>query len=539
MPPARHLSLERTVGYIGLFCSVLIIATAIALAVKERQRLYKAAEEQTKTAAFFLSDHASRLFEASDLLLTETTGLIGEMSWDEIATSRTLWDKLAELGERLPYVEAIWLNDDRGELRLSTIRFPSPRSNVFDRDFFAAHRNPSSGLFVGGVVQGRVTGRPTFLLSRRLNAVDGGMQGIAAVTADLGYFNEFYGSLKLPFSPTVTLFRSADMHVLASHPSRSGQLIRAATEIAAAIARDPAAGIIIMAGAAEGATSTVAYQKAGGLPVYVAAAIPHENLERVWRQTLATYGLLGGIALLALGGLTLFAFRQARRIAHVQHDLEGRVQQRTADLGAANAELGTLFQEVHHRVKNNLQVVTSLLRLQQMRVEAPQARAALQDSIDRIHAMGLVHQLLYSKQELSSVDFAEYGTTLAGQLVGAYGMADRIAVVVSGDPVRFDLDTTIPIALIVNETVSNALKHAFPQDARGRIDIAVHRDGDDIVLTVRDDGKGMPEGADWRTLPSLGLRIVRSLSAQLGGEADFATDNGTRFTLRFPEKRDA
>ena len=531
--PARGVSLERTVGYIGLFCSLLIIASIVGLAVREKERLYQAAAAEAQTASFFLADHASRLFEASDFLLSEGAGAISDMSWTEVAQSKELWEHIRALSNRLPYVDAVWLNDATGELRQSSVAYPSPQSNVADRDFFLAFRAANPGMFVSKVVQGRVTGKPTFLLTRRLNTPTGGFDGIVSVSADLGYFNDFYGSLKLPYTPLVRLFRAIDMSVLGSYPPAAGEKIAFAGPVASAIARQPLEGMIYGANSSLGA-ATIAYHQVRELPVYVGVVMLEAMLDRSWMQQLRLYGLFGGAALLALTALTLFAFRQARQVAQAKEALETRVEERTADLAAANAELGTLFQEVHHRVKNNLQVVTSLLRLQQTRVDAPVARAALQDSINRVQAMGLVHQLLYSTQELSQVEFAAYAGRLAQQLVGAYGMTERIGVAVVGDGSRFDLDTAIPLALIVNEVVSNALKHAFPDERPGSITIELKRDGEALVLSLTDDGIGMPDGMEWADTRSLGLRIIRSLSSQLDGTVSFSGQTGTRFTLRFP-----
>ena len=535
MPAAARLSLERTVGYIGLFCSVLIVATIAALAFNARHQLYRDATDEARTSAFFLADHASRLFEASDFVINETIAAIDNMSWPEIAGSKPLWERLQGLSDRLPYLEAVWVNDETGQLRLSTIQFPTPPSDAADRDFFRAHLGPTHDLYVSSILVGRVTGRPSFLLSRRVSHRDGSLAGVVSVTAELDYFTKFYGSLKLPYAPVVTLFRFQDMGVLASHPPSGGQRMRHAPALAAAIEQSPFTGMVFDPEADDGG-ATVGYHKVAELPIYVAVTIAAASLQRLWLGQLAVYGLLGGAALLALAALTLFAFRQARRVARTHGELENRVQARTADLAAANTELATLFQEVHHRVKNNLQVVTSLLRLQQVRVESPQARAALQDSIDRIHAMGLVHQLLYSKQELSHLDFAEYAASLARQLVEAYGMQEQVEVTVGGELVRFDLDTAIPLALIVNEVVSNALKHGFPDGRKGKIAIDLHRQDGETVLAVRDNGVGLPEDLDWTRTPSLGLRIVRSLSTQLGGTPEFVADGGTIFTLRFPGK---
>jgi two-component sensor histidine kinase len=164
------------------------------------------------------------------------------------------------------------------------------------------------------------------------------------------------------------------------------------------------------------------------MPVLVSVSVPAAAVEEAWGDDVRLYALVAALATLALGLLSVQALREAAADLRTQEELERRVSERTEALVTANRQLEVLFQEVHHRVKNNLQVITSLLRLQSSRVADEGVRQALRESIDRVQAMALVHKLLYSSNEISDLDFATYARTLASHLEGAYGTAGRIAV---------------------------------------------------------------------------------------------------------------
>ena len=194
---------------------MLVIVTAVSWQIYDsRRNLVLEAERTTGNAAFFLADHATRLFEASDLALLEASNAVKAADWDTLSKDLVLWERLRGLSDRFPYIDNIWLNDSSGQLRMSTVALPTPPSNASDRDIFLAQREADSGLFVGSLIIGRVTNKPTFLLSRRLSADDGGFRGVVSLTIDLEYFTSFYGSLDLRLDPVITMRRAADGSIL-------------------------------------------------------------------------------------------------------------------------------------------------------------------------------------------------------------------------------------------------------------------------------------------------------------------------------------
>jgi PAS domain S-box-containing protein len=199
------------------------------------------------------------------------------------------------------------------------------------------------------------------------------------------------------------------------------------------------------------------------------------------------------------------------------------------------SEKEVLLKEVHHRVKNNLQVISSLLSLQAERVGEPSLLNIFRESQNRIKSIALLHEGLYQSGDLARIDFGTYLHMLGQQLSSAFGTdCSGIRLRVDADPVHLCLDRAVPCALVVNELVSNALKHAFPNGAAGEIYVILRSGGEGrITITVGDTGVGLPEGFNVQTSNSLGLRLLDTLVRQLRGSVDYSTGRGTEFHVSF------
>jgi two-component sensor histidine kinase len=211
-----------------------------------------------------------------------------------------------------------------------------------------------------------------------------------------------------------------------------------------------------------------------------------------------------------------------------------------AQLTASLREKEVLLKEIHHRVKNNLQVVASLLSLQSESLDDPQLLAHFQESQHRVRAMALIHETLYQARDLAHVDFAQYVRALAADLLQAYAVdTARITLQTQTQEVWLDIDTAIPCSLILNELVTNAVKHAFPDGRPGEIHLDLRAEPGRTTLQVRDTGVGVPDGLDVRQAESLGWQLVGMLTEQLGGTIDLNRAEGTAVTLTFPCPHDA
>jgi len=201
---------------------------------------------------------------------------------------------------------------------------------------------------------------------------------------------------------------------------------------------------------------------------------------------------------------------------------------------ASLREKELLLKELHHRVKNNLQVISSLLNLQARELRDPETVRLFQESQGRVRSMALIHEQLYRSEDLARIDFAAYVEQLIAHLRHGVGSSGgRVDFRLDVEPVPLSLDLAIPCGMIVNELVSNALEHAFPDGRTGEIGVEFSRDEAGFRLTIADDGVGMSaEWADGQGT-SLGMKVVQALAKQLHGEFDVRQDGGTTFVLRF------
>jgi two-component system, sensor histidine kinase PdtaS len=201
---------------------------------------------------------------------------------------------------------------------------------------------------------------------------------------------------------------------------------------------------------------------------------------------------------------------------------------------ASLKEKDILLGEIHHRVKNNLQIVDSLLGLQSGAIEDTEIQNILRESQNRIKSMALIHQILYQSNDFAQMDFSNFLDTLVPTLASSYGAdPDHIVLAINAIEVRLPLSVAIPCGLMVNELISNALKHAFPGGRHGeiRIDLSMAPDGQ-VLLTVEDDGVGIPDDLDLDQTATLGLQLVMLLTDQIGGKMEVRRSNPTRFALQ-------
>ncbi|NET06964.1 MAG: PAS domain-containing protein [Symploca sp. SIO2B6] len=216
------------------------------------------------------------------------------------------------------------------------------------------------------------------------------------------------------------------------------------------------------------------------------------------------------------------------------NDITEHKQAEAAKIEAQKKEI--LLKEIHHRVKNNLQIVSGLLYLQSRYVEDQATLQVLQESRERVQTMALIHEKLYRSKNIDSVDLKDYIGSLTQSLFESYAVkAEAISLVINIEPIFLEIDMAIPCGLIINELVSNALKHAFPEKKTGEVAVEFHKTENNLFeLVVRDSGIGIAEDIDFQTQKSLGMRLVRSLATrQLKGNVELDTSIGTSFKISF------
>ncbi|MDM8554276.1 histidine kinase dimerization/phosphoacceptor domain -containing protein [Desulfococcaceae bacterium HSG7] len=203
---------------------------------------------------------------------------------------------------------------------------------------------------------------------------------------------------------------------------------------------------------------------------------------------------------------------------------------------ASLREKEVLLKEIHHRVKNNMQVISSLLNLQANQIEDEHIHGLFKESQNRIRSMAFIHEKLYENSDLAQIEFEDYLYTLASNIFRSY-LKTGIQFIIEAEDIFLDIKIAIPCGLLINELISNALKYAFPEGRTGNIYITMcPTDDNDLVITVRDDGIGFPEGIDFRDTDSFGLQLVNMMTEQLSGTIELNSKEGTTFIITFPVK---
>lgn len=263
-----------------------------------------------------------------------------------------------------------------------------------------------------------------------------------------------------------------------------------------------------------------------------------------------------------VGGISIVRDSTQRKygleaLERTKEELERRVIERTAALSKVNEDLRNeiterkraeekinislqekvvLLREIHHRVKNNLQVISSLLNLQSGYIEDKKSLEIFRESQTRVRSMALIHEKLYQSKDLNKIEFSEYIESLIKDLFKSYNIeSSRITLKSKMEGIYFEIDTAILCGLIINELVSNSLKHAFPENRKGEIYIELNQNSGNnkYTLIIKDNGIGFPSNVDFRKTESLGLQLVTTLSEQLGGTIELNKNGFTEFKIEF------
>jgi len=352
---------------------------------------------------------------------------------------------------------------------------------------------------------------PSIVLASRIVSASGEFAGAVVSVVPRAALEEVWNSLKLGADSTVGLMRS-DGIVVARFPPATSRIDLAKLPIYETLIGAPSGTYASPVSPVDGIARVVGFEHVEDLGLVAIAGVSQTAaLNGLWSAVTTVNWLLGPIALALFVG----AFLTARLLRRSE-----ATRNRLADALAHNE---VLFREIHHRVKNNLQSVNAILHLQ------PIPREVKEEMARRLSAMSAVHEHIYRSDTFGSVDLAAYLTTLVADVRKS---ATEVQITERYDPIRVPSDLATPLGLIVNEVISNCIKHAFPDGRNGLIAVTLHGSGTGrAMLSVADDGVGYDP-----TVPrkGIGQKLITALSKQAGGEPRFTSENGTRFEIDFP-----
>ena len=531
------------VALASLFAVALVGVRAVTLWT-EHGRAIARAEEGTGDWARILEEYARRTFQTGDLLAEEVF---------RYARSRGGAPALRDGPEATEFLRAlsgrssgdyIMLVDAAGLPAAVTTSFPPPSTDLSDRAWFRAHSVQGQDRHVGEAIFSRITREVLFTYTRSMLGPSGALEGVFQLAMRTGFFETMSISGGLGQEATLAMW-APDGRLIARTKLSLEQVERpcVSTVLAGHAARQPT-GTFRAVTAVDGRDRIIAYRAVEDWPVIVTASVPVDSALADWWSGL--WWSSGAIILLlaALAGFTLVALRLSRREEAALADLtaanaalDGRQQElSTANetLRSALADKELLLREIHHRVKNNLQVTASLLRMQSRRFADPAVRDAFAQTDERLRAIALLHETLYRSDLSGQVAVASYLRRIVDEMSSAHWIPEQgVVISVAADPVSVSLDRALPLGLVLTEVLSNAIRHAFEPGRAGRIDVTARMVGPDLEVSVRDDGRGLPQEP---VAGTLGMRLIHSFVMQLGGSFTMETDGGTVFRLLVPAR---
>jgi two-component sensor histidine kinase len=514
---------QAAIYALAAFALIALVAWRAESLYAERVRLIKAAKAEATTTALGTAGYIDRTVDVAELLSDRVRRHVARRGGLAADPPDELRGFLAELVSETTMRDYLMVLDGSGHpIALSERAAPSGVSFA-DRSWFRALEYGANN-YIGPAIVSRLGRSVVYTYGKRLDPAGGKPDGIVDVSIQSA-------SVKNPNEraqgQALTQLWTADGRMIVANfmafDSHGNALLAPAPFAHAPVG----AGFL----KPQNHDLIVAYQRAGNSGLVATVTLNRSEILAPWHRRVWQSVVLSVVLALIIGALARLATQMLVRDARSRQELE---EYATA-LAQAVAQRDTLLKEIHHRVKNNLQVTSSLIDMQAKQFEDEAVRVAFKRTQQRLYAIGMVHDVLYGEQGVSIVDMRDYLTRLCNEVARANGTGERkIGMNLDIAPLTLPADQATSLGLCVSEVLVNAFKHAFPQTGGGQIGVRLSEAGGRVELLIHDNGHGMEPAEGGK---SLGMRLIRAFAAQLGGAFTFESENGTVFRLNFASAR--
>jgi two-component sensor histidine kinase len=497
---------------------------ARATAIHELQQLARMSELQT-----------AHMFEALTLAMTAAEDVATSIDWDTPRAAPQATASLMRLRESVPFVRNLTLLSNDGKIKATTAEnAPAEVAYTDEAGFRAAQAGGPTDAPVIGDIELTPNGKePVIPFYRRFFAPTPEGGGVVRASIAPSYLAGQYSGLPLGFNARFLLLKANGTILAASAEETTSKLVGTKIE-AGVLAQLQSGSETTIESTSDGGSVVAVYRRVGDTPLFVAATTNQHTIVQRWFDVFRGHAIFIELAAIVSALLYLVLRRRLLREDQLAAELAQRVEIQTQALREALDARELLLRELHHRVKNNLQIVTSLLGMQASRA-APETARRFQECQRRLSAIAHMHEQMYTTGSVGALSAKRFLLDFAPELARAYGATERVALKLDlDDDVTLNVEQATPFVLLAGEILTNAFKHGFAEEGRGSIAVELRRGNAEAVLEVADSGRGMPAEAGGQT-QGLGMMLIEGFTRQLGGSATIDSDSsGTRWTVRFP-----
>jgi two-component system, sensor histidine kinase PdtaS len=496
---------------------------ARAAAIHELQQLARMSELQT-----------AHMFEALNLAMTAAEDVAASIDWDTPRAAPQATSSLMNLRESVPFVRNLTLLGNDGKIRATTAENAAVDLSFADEAGFRAAQagGPTDPPVIGDIELTPNRKEAVIPFYRRFFAPTPEGGGVVRASIAPSYLAGQYSGLPPGFNASFLLLKADGTILAASAEETTSPLIGTKVD-GGVLAQLQGGSEATIESASNGENVVAVYRRVGDTPLIVAAAINQHTIVQRWLDVFRGHAIF--IALAAIVSMLLYLVLRRRLLREDQlaAELAQRVEIQTQALREALDARELLLRELHHRVKNNLQIVTSLLGMQASRA-APETARRFQECQRRLSAIAHMHEQMYTTGSVGALSAKRFLLDFAPELARAYGATERIDLRLDLDEVSLNVEQATPFVLLAGEILTNAFKHGFAEEGRGSITVELRREAVEAVLRVADSGGGMPPEAGGQA-QGLGMMLIEGFTRQLGGSSTIDSDSsGTRWTVRFP-----